>query len=66
MILANVNKNKHSSTLLLDIEKAFDTVYRKALIYKMYHVRIPIKLIQIVNSCLNKRKFIVVHDRCCK
>lgn len=33
-ILSNFNKNNHTSSIFLDIEKAFDTVCHKALLYK--------------------------------
>lgn len=61
-IISNINKNKLTGILLLDIEKAFDTVCHKALIYKMELAKIPIEFIRIVNSYLLKREFLVVHD----
>lgn len=61
-ILANKNKNKHTGVMLLDIEKAFDTVCHKALLYKMKIIGIPNNIIQLIKSYLTARQFVVSHD----
>lgn len=63
IIIANKNKNKHTGVMLLDIEKAFDTVCHKALIYKTNTIGIPINIIQLIKSYLTNRRFVVSHDR---
>lgn len=59
IIISNINKNKHSGMVLMDIEKAFDTVSHKALIYKLHKIKINAKTIKLINSYLTNRQFIV-------
>lgn len=59
-ISTEFNKNRSTALLLLDIEKAFDTIWRKALIYKLNVLNIPIYLIKWIDNYLKNRKFSVV------
>lgn len=61
-IIANKNKNKFSSVLLLDIEKAFDTVCHRSLIYKMTKTGLPTNIICLIKSYITAREFVVFHD----
>lgn len=53
----NFNQNKYTSIVLLDIEKAFDTVWHNGLINKMITLKFPDYLIYTIKSYLNKRTF---------
>lgn len=61
-ITSNLNKNKNSCAVLLDIKKAFDTVCHKSLICKLKDMNVPIDLIQLINSYITKRSFVVEKD----
>lgn len=57
IITTNFNINKVTSLMTLDIEKAFDTVWHNALIYKLIKYHIPNHLIKIIHSFLINRTF---------
>lgn len=51
---------KNSTGLvLLDNEKAFDTVWHKGLIFKMINLQFPVYLIKLIHSFLCDRNFVV-------
>lgn len=56
------NKRKRLSTgiLLLDIEKAFDSIWHEGLIYKLKKYDFPLYLLKIIRSFLTDRTFQVV------
>ena len=55
----NFNLNRSTGLVLLDIEKAFDSVWHDALIHKLYSLKFPIFLVKIVQSYLCDRKAFV-------
>ena len=56
-ITNNFNLKKSTAALLLDVEKAFDTVWHDGLIYQLKEYNIPIYIIRIISSFLSSRKF---------
>lgn len=48
---------KMTATLLIDLEKAFDSVWHDGLIYKMHQVGLSIYDLRLVNSYLRNRTF---------
>lgn len=55
----NFNLNRSTGLVLLDIEKAFDSVWHNALIHKLMTLKFPIYLIKLVKSYLQSRKAFV-------
>ena len=51
------NKNHSTAMLLLDIEKAFDTVWHKGLIFKLYQYKFPSYILKLLISYLKNRIF---------
>lgn len=58
-ILTGFNWRKQTGMVLLDIEKAFDTVWHKGIIAKMIQLNFPRYLIEIIDSYLKNRHFYV-------
>lgn len=56
-IKSNFNQGKSTGMILLDIKAAFDSVWHKALIYKMIRHRFPNELVCIIQSFLKDRSF---------
>ena len=55
------NKNKSTGMVLLDIEKAFDSVWGNALVHKLLALKFPLYLVKLIKSFLNNRKAFVEH-----
>jgi len=45
--------------ILLDLQKAFDSIWHRGLLYKLHLIKIPDYIIRIMRSYLKDRKFIV-------
>ncbi|ENN74747.1 hypothetical protein YQE_08685, partial [Dendroctonus ponderosae] len=54
-----MNQKRTTGILPLDVERAFDRVWRKGLIYKMAKTGISKKMCQLIDSCICKRTFSV-------
>lgn len=53
----NQNKGRSTGMFLLDIEKAFDTVWHKGLLHKLIANEIPLPLVKLIDSYLSNRNF---------
>lgn len=58
-ILDKLAAKKSTGLVLLDIEKAFDTVWHDALIYKLIKFNFPIPIVKLIQNFLKDRKFAV-------
>lgn len=62
-IAQNLNLGISTGMFLLDIEKAFDTVWHNGLIHKLMKYNVPISLVKIIQSYLLNRSFTVHIDK---
>lgn len=58
-IIAKFNISKNTSTVFLEIEKAFDKLWHKGLLYKMNQLNLPNWIICLTNSYLKRRKITI-------
>lgn len=58
-IANNKNLKRTTEIVLLDIEKAFDSIWHDGLIYKLIKMKLPRYLIRIIQAFITKRKFAV-------
>lgn len=58
-ITKGLNQRMPTVAVLLDFQAAFDTLWQKALIYKMHKMNFETNTICLVKNYLNNRKFIV-------
>jgi len=47
-----INKKRHAAMILLDLQKAFDSVWHQGLLYKLYLIGVPDNIIKILRSYL--------------
>lgn len=45
--------------VLLDVEKAYDSVWQEAVVFKLFRSNLPLYLVKIVQSFLSNRSFSV-------
>jgi len=63
-ITIRFNESKSTGMVLLDIEKAFDSVWHDALLHKLMVAGVPTHLVKIVQSFLeNRSSFVVINDK---
>lgn len=58
-VLEGLNKGKITTTVLLDIQAAFDTVWQEALVHKMMKFNVNYQLCKLVHNFLQNRHFAV-------
>lgn len=58
-IRVNLQTGKSTGMLTFDVEKAFDSVWHKALLHKMFLLKFPLYLVKIIKSFLLNRSFYV-------
>jgi len=57
-LVININNNRHTAAIFLDMEKAFDKVWRDGLIHKLHTMlSVPIPLIKMIQSFSSNRNF---------
>lgn len=54
-----MNKKRTSAMVLLNLKKAFDSVWHDGLVYKLSKINVPTFLIKIIRNYLGNRTFIV-------
>lgn len=54
-----LNKNRITQLILLDLEKVFDTVWHEALIHKLQKIGTPTSIVNIIHNYLLDRQFYV-------
>ena len=59
IIINNKHKRHSTGLILLDIEKAFDTIWHNGLIFKLIQGNVPKYLCKIISEFLDQRSFIV-------
>ena len=64
LIRANKSEGYSTGAALLDIEKAFDSVWHKGLIAKLKHFNFPIYIIKMIQNYLTDRFLQVCYQNC--
>lgn len=60
----HLNLGQSTGMFLLDIEKAFDTVWHEGLLHKLINLNISLNLVKIIESYLTDRSFFVCIGDC--
>lgn len=58
-IMWNFNKNQCTGACLIDLEKAFDTVWIEGLLFKLIKKKFPENLIAMISEIITNKKFLV-------
>lgn len=59
IIQTNKHQKKSTGMILLDIEKAFDSIWHDGLIYKLIKMKLSTYLVKMINVFIRNRKFAV-------
>lgn len=59
VITANKQRRYSTGLIILDIEKAFDSIWHNGLIYKLLHANVPKYLCKLIAEFLSNRTFVV-------
>lgn len=59
-IKRNFSAGKSTGMVLLDVEKAYDSVWQEAVIFKLHRSNCPLYVVKIIHSFLSNRTFEVV------
>lgn len=54
-----LNLGESTGMFLLDLEKAFDTVWHDGLLHKLVTLKVPLALVKLIKDYLNERRFFV-------
>ncbi|KAK9872161.1 hypothetical protein WA026_016215 [Henosepilachna vigintioctopunctata] len=55
-IQCNRKMRKKTAALFMDIKKAFDTVWHAGLVYKFFHINVPIYMLKLIDQFLSDRR----------
>lgn len=64
IVQSNKRKRKSTGLILLDIEKAFDSVWHNGLVYKLHLYGVPRYLLKLIKSFVSDRLFSVAINGC--
>ncbi|KAL9698830.1 hypothetical protein quinque_002271 [Culex quinquefasciatus] len=56
-VRANFARRKSAGMVLLDVEKAYDSMWQEAILHKMYLANFPLYILKIVRSFLQNRSY---------
>jgi hypothetical protein len=56
-IAKGFGQNQSTGAIFLDVAKAFDTVWHDGLVYKLHAAGVPLAMVRLSNSFLNRRVF---------
>lgn len=55
----SLSMKRSTGMLTFDIEKAFDSVWHKAMVHKLFKLKVPLYLVKMISSFLSNRSFFV-------
>lgn len=58
-VIKAFNQKQSTGLILFDMEKAFDKVWHKGLIYKLIQLKFPLYLIKLISNYISDRQFFV-------
>lgn len=61
-VKSGLSSGKSTGLVLLDVEKAFDSVWHHGLVFKLLNFQFPLYFVRLINNFLTNRKFCVCVD----